>query len=417
MVGPAKRIRSLDGLRGLAALVVVFHHTLLASAPRLAGAYAPGQPAPRGLLAWLFTYTPLHIVWAGQEFVVVFFVLSGFVLSLPAAQGRALSPVVYYPSRFIRLYAPVWGALAFAALMHVVVSHGQVTGASWWLNAHSQPLGVEGLISDGTLGYGAGNWAFTSVLWSLRWEVIFSLALPPLLWLFLRARRPLSWGVPAVCVLALLCHESNEYLLELPPFLLGMSMAFSLESIERMAEPLRAPTSRSRWLRVALLIACACGLTADWWLPGSGVDAVLLAAGACMSVLAALVVEPLAELLCSRPMQWTGKRSYSLYLVHEPLVVALAFALGGRSSAVLFVPLAVVLSLAACAGFFRLVEYPSHRFARWLGAYAGQANERRLSPSAAGAGHGGRPPGDVPLPTPPFVAAVTVPTPSPRDAG
>src|SRR6185312_1226739 len=105
------RVRSLDGLRGLAALIVVEHHALLATVPWLAGPYGPGPLPTRGSLDWLLVYTPLHIFWAGQEFVVVFFVLSGFVLSLPIARGGRLRIASYYPARLIRLYLPVWGLL------------------------------------------------------------------------------------------------------------------------------------------------------------------------------------------------------------------------------------------------------------------------------------------------------------------
>jgi len=151
----AGRVHALDGLRGLAALVVVLHHALLASAPNLASVYSVSPSASLGKVEWLLAYTPLHIVWAGQEFVVVFFVLSGFVLSLPAVRGKQQPASSYYPSRLLRLYIPVWGALAFAAVMHVAVNHRAVDGASFWLNTHSQALGLGGLTREATLVTGA----------------------------------------------------------------------------------------------------------------------------------------------------------------------------------------------------------------------------------------------------------------------
>ncbi|HUB75554.1 MAG TPA: acyltransferase family protein, partial [Solirubrobacteraceae bacterium] len=119
------RLPALEGLRGLAALVVLVHHSLLATVPRFAGAYGIGPYPLRGTLEWWLTYSPLHVIWGGGEAVIVFFVLSGFVLSLPSARsGRALRAVSYYPSRFVRLYLPVWGALIFAALVHAVAIGG-----------------------------------------------------------------------------------------------------------------------------------------------------------------------------------------------------------------------------------------------------------------------------------------------------
>jgi peptidoglycan/LPS O-acetylase OafA/YrhL len=444
------RLPSLDGLRGLAALAVLAHHTLLASEPTLAGPYHEGPFPAGGSVGWLLTYTPLHILWAGPEFVVVFFVLSGFVLSLPTASGggrpRALS---YYPRRLLRLYLPVWAAVAFAGALHLAVSHASLPTASWWLDAHSEPLTLEALRQDaGLLSKYTGHWAVLDVLWSLRWEVLFSLALPLLLavavWVpagrrtgrlgsstpidhsgplnrtgrlgsstpidhsgplnridHLGSSNPTdsalstptdppthmsrhSWSalVALLCCAALAWHGSSEYLLELPPFVLGMVLAFRLPQIERLAHRLRGRTPGSVSVKLLLAVACVCGLTADWWIPFGGdptmegFASVVVALGACLTVVAALVLAFFGAFLRSPPMAWTGRRSYSLYLVHSPIVVALAFAAGGRFS-LGYLLAAFSLSLAAAAIFFALIEAPSHRFARGIGARSSRVRPAR----------------------------------------
>jgi peptidoglycan/LPS O-acetylase OafA/YrhL len=393
-----KRLPALDGLRGLAALVVLLHHTLLASQPTLAGPYNVGPYPTSGSLAWLITFTPLHIFWAGGEFVVLFFVLSGFVLSLPTARsGKQPRIASYYPSRFLRLYLPVWAALLFAAALHFLGSHASLRGASWWLNGHSQALTLEGLRQDaGLLSKQTGlSWALPDVLWSLRWEVLFSLALPLLLMLAVRVRSWHAYGVALpvrahgrppgawhswstilalLCLLALARHGSNEYLLELPPFLLGMLLAFRFAQIQRLALALRARTPRNTCAQLLLGAVCICALTADWWIPGegaaiTGLGAVLVALGACLMLIAALSVRAFGAFLCSSVMAWTGKRSYSLYLVHSPIVVALAFAYRGHMSPGYLLG-AISLSLLAAALFFHFFEAPAHRLARRLGSAA-----------------------------------------------
>ncbi|HEY2766760.1 MAG TPA: acyltransferase [Solirubrobacteraceae bacterium] len=401
-------MRSLDGLRGLAALMVLMHHALLVSAPQLANPYA-GLPQSSGTVTWLLTYTPLHLLWGGPEAVVVFFVLSGFVLTLPVARGGRLRIGSYYPSRFLRLYLPVWGALALAAALHVAVSHEFVPDASWWLNGHSPALHAHAGLLDATLFPGAGDWGFTTVVWSLRWEVLFSLLLPLLLLAPLR-RHAWSLGAALLCFVALLRaggalggtpaapgsggsgallgSSSGEYLLELPPFVLGSLLAFRYELIERLAASLRERTARNIVVQLAVGAVCVGCLSANWWLPGAENQALLVALGACLAVLAALTLRTFRGFLESAPMQWTGKRSYSLYLVHEPLVVALAFALGGRPSPVLFVVLAAPLALSAAAAFFACVESPSHRLARaWVG-YRERSRRDALVTAEAGVAEG-----------------------------
>lgn len=368
------RVRSLDGLRGLAALVVAIYHCLLASSV----AFASADPATASLatspFTWLLTYTPLHIVWAGPEAVVVFFVLSGFVLSLPVARGARLRVDAYYPSRLVRLYLPVWGALVVGACLHVLVSHAAVPGASWWLDEHARPLQASALAADASLTSGAGDWGFTTVLWSLRWEVLFSLLLPVMLALAVRARRAWLAAIVLACMEALLFAGGNGYLTYLPPFLLGMVLAFEHKRIARLAQTLHERTVCNAAVKLALAAICVGALTVEWWLTNTGMASALIAVGACLSIVLALISKAFGRLLESTPMQWTGRRSYSLYLVHEPIVVALAFALGGRTAPLAFLFVALPLSLAGAAVFHRLVESPAQLLAHRWSAYREQRN-------------------------------------------
>ena len=74
---PAKSARfvELDALRGLAALIVVLHHLRLLWQGDV-------EPSSRILRMLLTLLNP-----AGNGAVILFFVLSGFVLSLPAVAG------------------------------------------------------------------------------------------------------------------------------------------------------------------------------------------------------------------------------------------------------------------------------------------------------------------------------------------
>src|SRR5262249_34360593 len=143
----AGRVRSLDGLRGVAALVVVMSHSMLL----IPSVDAASLGSHRRDLAWWFTYTPLHATLASEEAVGVFFVLSGFVL--PRAFDRALfSWRAYYPSRLVRLYLPVIGALAFAALTVAFLPRSALGNASVWLQGQRPiPITLNSLFHDGVL--------------------------------------------------------------------------------------------------------------------------------------------------------------------------------------------------------------------------------------------------------------------------
>lgn len=126
------RVGALDGLRGLAALVVVFHHVLMSN---------PHFPAPEGDgsvvmdKAWFMTWSPLHLFWEGTVAVMVFFVLSGYALSLASYRTPA-SWLAYYPSRLVRLYVPVALSLVVALALLAVFPREKSKGMSGWAKMH-----------------------------------------------------------------------------------------------------------------------------------------------------------------------------------------------------------------------------------------------------------------------------------------
>lgn len=90
--------------------MVLLDHVLVSSSSQIADSYSQWSDRGHGL-GWVVSYTPLHIFHAGQEAVVVFFVLSGFVLTRQMTVRTLRSISYYYPQRLLRLYLPVWGVL------------------------------------------------------------------------------------------------------------------------------------------------------------------------------------------------------------------------------------------------------------------------------------------------------------------
>jgi peptidoglycan/LPS O-acetylase OafA/YrhL len=381
--GPRHRARvySLDGLRGVAAVVVFVHHVFLTQ-PALAEAYrAPadgsGNPGPLGPMSWLFTHTPLHLVWAGTEAVFVFFVLSGLVLALPTAAGGRIDLAAYYPRRLLRLYLPVWAAVVLALGWAAAVPRDWDQGDSWWLPAHAGNPTAGGVSGDLLLIPLPGT--SNHVLWSLQWEVAYCLALPAVLVLLRVGRR--LWWLKVTGVLAALAYGAaldNSALWYLSIFGLGTLMALERPRLAGWATRLNDSARSGRWWSIIAWTSIVL-LLSYWFIPAaelaasahaaSGLGAVrgLQAVGGCGVVFVAWFCPAARDLLNSELAQWFGDRSFSIYLVHLPVVVAVTSYLGGQPHlfGVLILSALVVFPLAVL--FHRYVEQPAHRLARSVG--------------------------------------------------
>jgi peptidoglycan/LPS O-acetylase OafA/YrhL len=373
---PFGRIGALDGLRGVAALVVLAQHTL-AIDPAFYAASLGIRSRDLGDRSWWLIYTPLHLFWQGTEAVFVFFVLSGFVLALPAAEKGGIAWRAYYPKRLIRLYLPVWGAVALAAAWIAVVRRHVIPGASGWLNLH-RPPGIAGFLHDVALVAGTPGIS-NRALWSLKWEVIFSVLLPVFLIFALVLPRLLAIKIAGIAI-AIVGGAAlgRSPLFYLPMFAAGTLIAFERHRLRRIAKMIdRSQRSRLAW---CLLAVAALLLLNSYWLvyaaPVASSPALnhigdltrgLQVAGACLAIFL-LIGWTSAQRQFERSVpKWLGSRSFSLYLVHEPVVVSVALLLGGRPNLVLFAILVVPASLGIAEIFYRLIESRSHRLARHVG--------------------------------------------------
>jgi peptidoglycan/LPS O-acetylase OafA/YrhL len=94
------RVSCLDSVRGIAAIVVVFHHRLLTFKPfdevRIHGIRAHSW-------ARVAVLPPFYFLWDGCNAVFIFFALSGLVLTLMHS-GLPTSWAAFAVKRFCRIY-------------------------------------------------------------------------------------------------------------------------------------------------------------------------------------------------------------------------------------------------------------------------------------------------------------------------
>jgi peptidoglycan/LPS O-acetylase OafA/YrhL len=358
-VSVVQRDRALDSLRGLAAISVLLYHALATNSENLtAGTHL--LPVD-GFVASLLVYTPLHVVWLGAEAVWFFFILSGFVLTR-AASKPSFSWEAYFPSRMVRLYIPVFAAVALAWLSYTLARALAVSPSGAQLSSYAP----EWVMRDLTLVGGTST--SMGVLWSLQWEVIFSLALP--LYLLLVRRHKVSATVVAVvmCLLGTFVNVQGPSIL--PMFFFGALLAQQWEWIVGRFRFLTTGTVRANvWgsvLTVAAVFAITSFFVVGRWLEyielhARTITTPLVLVSICTLIILSMLWPPMRSLLSLRPLVFLGEMSYSLYLVHLPIVVIFVHVF---TASLFTAAISLVVSLVAGCIFYRVVEKPSHRLAK-----------------------------------------------------
>jgi peptidoglycan/LPS O-acetylase OafA/YrhL len=352
------RVPGLDGMRGLAAFYVLVHHCWLLS--------WHGYP---------HNYGPAYLGWLvyGHLAVVVFIALSGFSLGIsPARKGWRLGGVGRFARRRAwRILPPYWAALVLSLLIAWTITpqpHSTVPGV--------RSILVYGLLLQDNVTASTPNLAFWSIAVEVELYVVF-----PLLLLLRRRLGPaavaLAVAAPVVVLGVLVPAATNpdRALFVTPqlavPFALGLVAAGVVSASERLR---RLPW---QWLAalagVPLLILMAVrgsvwSVDHFYWLD--------MALGPAIALLLAALATGrprwLEWFLDTRPIRRLGSFSYSLYLIHVPIVVAIT-RVKHLPHATPFTPasfflttaIAVPTCLLAAWLFASLFEIPFQRHRGW----------------------------------------------------
>ncbi len=381
---PARgRLAFLDGLRGLAAPYVVLFHAMVE-------AHASGRSGSAPAVAM---FAALRY---GHYAVDVFIVLSGYCLMRPVVrdstgwlEGGILA---YLGRRARRILPPYYAALGLCWLLAATVpALGRPGGGPWDV---ALPTGGLGVVASHLLL--VQNWAPGSIYridppaWTVATEWQIYLLFPALIALRRRvgsaatvaAAFGLGWAIaglgPAV---------ANPAMVRLCPWLLGLfALGMAAAADGDGQGPRRRPLG---WIAAAVV-----ALGVPLWLDAPNRDVMLTdpIVGALAALLIARLARrsargestPLLRALSSPAAGRLGSISYSLYLIHFPLLALAGSLLRSRGVAP-GAQLAAMLGLAApaCVAaawlFAAVFERP------FLTRRAGRASARHRATAALGA--------------------------------
>jgi peptidoglycan/LPS O-acetylase OafA/YrhL len=314
----------------------------------------------------------------GREAVILFFVLSGFVLSLPIWNNRQTPYPEYLLRRIFRIYVPFVFALILSALGCLAFYGRQLPLTSFYYTTWQTPL-TAALFARELLM--PTHSVLNGAIWSLRYEMELSILFPFLCLFLLRTGR-WSWLILTIGLRAgeyLLVHSHYaaniavtnfaRFLYYSIFFIIGATLARERIALARLLSRIPWPIL---WI---LLLAGLCSYCNTMFAhPSVPVSDLFTTLGAAAMIL--LIQDPRLTLgLDSSVPQYLGRISYSMYLVHYTVLFAvfdLAF------------PMVSLLGIAILCGVATLSV--SHLFCIWIeepADAAGKTLARRLRTSTA----------------------------------
>jgi len=372
-----KKNEALEGLRGLACIAVVSCHFFYIAFPYLARVRDPGFAVVKPGAYWqvIATLPPVNLLFNGDFAVILFFVLSGYVLTSKfwrISDRRLL--VVAALKRYPRLIIPASASVLIAlTLMSLGYMRTQVIpeGMAGWVPSHyvhvpdvraafyAAFVGVP-FIGDSTA------LAWNGPLWTMRLELLGSLGLFAVL--FIVGHRKVA---------AFLCFAAGALYFDEPvyflPFIIGSVLNGSEAWLQRHArfslyifvlgillgsvsfmpvfDGLRSliPVYRTDFYTICI-----------WYVIGAG----------CM--LAGVLGSPVISKALSGSMcVYLGRVSFSMYLLHWPVIFSLGIStvrilrdngVGYQTASWAAYLLTMLVIIAGSHIFYRFVDIPSIRF-------------------------------------------------------
>jgi peptidoglycan/LPS O-acetylase OafA/YrhL len=348
--------KQLDALRGIAALTVVFNHLTII------------EP-----LRWLWK-TPLRFFLTGHDAVILFFLVSGFVLALQLTSRRSPTFGRYLVKRICRIYLPYVAVLLVTYAIIGAVFHGAVPWAGVWVNsAWDGSFSAADFLSHIMfIGEYRANHVIP-VIWTLIYEMRISLFFPLIVYAVARVRARYSIAAATIAsasAYVLLFLQETEPVnanlradWTLTVHYAGIFTVGAVLAIHRM----RWQTWLLEGSRKGVIFAASLA----FYFLSRGVLGILpsgfgdflfdwgVAVGASGIICTSIASERITSLLALRPIVFLGALSYSLYLTHTVVLLSVIHLMPSAETSWMALALAAVLLVPVATATYYLIERPS----------------------------------------------------------
>lgn len=318
-------------MRGLAAFMVFLFHFILGFMPQ-----RHGQEAAVAIPGGNLLETPFFFLINGHAAVTFFFVLSGFVLSYSyfaknSNDGLLGSIIKRWPRLFpMALISTLFSWLMIHYGLYTYAETANITKSGWMARFASSSgdflnaTGFDAFMQGFFYSFFKGDFNLNTSLWTMHYEFIGSLLVFGLIPILNGTRANLAWILFTILVLA--AFFTNAYMCA---FVMGCFLSYYRCQV-RSTEGL-LPTNKIMLLLSVILVCIAFG----YFEPGYGfygfvrdisflnthsMRVVIHSVAAVILIQVILNYDSVYRLFDGRLGRFLGRCSFSLYVIHVPLM-------------------------------------------------------------------------------------------------
>lgn len=314
-----RKITYLQGLRGTAALWVVLHHFFCAFYPMAVFATGPSH------WQWekLFWSTPLGLLIAGRSLICLFFILSGYVLSLPYF-GAGAKDLAQLCAAMVKRPFRLVGLVALTMIASVMLLNGhfyhnaqvaEISGSEWLGAQSSTPVGYWHFLVDLISNPFWNGENYNQPLWTIFYELVGSYL--TFIFTLLFRNSQVRWWAYAIVGLTFSGSLYGSFILGI--FLADLSKNFP-GAIAKANQPwfLLPLLGAGIYLAAYPIFINQSQLPSTWFshLPWSQFNDRYSMAGAFFLFCAVLAAPLLQRLFSIASVVYLGRISFALYAVH-----------------------------------------------------------------------------------------------------
>ncbi|WP_235985878.1 acyltransferase family protein [Mucilaginibacter segetis] len=354
------RYKQLDSLRGLAALCVFFSHCFITY--NLNGSWIK-----------ILMASPLGILINGRAAVMFFFVLSGFVLSLPYIYGeRPLKLIEFYIKRVFRIYPAYLAIILIAVLLKTFIydDNAMFPFSEWikefWHWEWNSSYFLETIKTFLLIGPNFNADLIDPVIWSLVVEMKMSIILP--FFIIIVSRSNLTFNILFfILVLALIYNHQTGFL---GVFYLGILSAKYKEQLSELVRSWSVPFVLFM-LAVALFLY---NVSYEFFKPyGDRAHPFayfwrdyLNSIGGTIIIIIAIARKRITSFFDVPVFTFIGNISYSFYLFHVPLLITICSLISAKLGGSRFYIFGSTLLLSVSLSYmsYRYIELPFQNHAK-----------------------------------------------------